>query len=160
RGGLKVSRQAGCCRAAVLLLALAMVGCATTSEVTAQQRLQARAAYERGLSHLQDKQSTPALTAFQEAIAIDGQEPLYRNTLGLLLLQLRQPNLALEQFRNATELDGSSAEAHLNMGIALAEMTRWEEAVTAYRRAIVLPTLSAPHVAYQNLGLALYHLKR
>lgn len=143
----------------VLAAVLWLGGCAS-SEPPEVQRLQARAAYERGLGHLRDHQAALALSAFQEAISLDGTVATYRNVLGLLYLQLRRPDLALTEFQRATELDANYAEAHLNTGIALAEMTRWDEAVPAYRRAIAQPTLSVPHIAYQNLGLALYHLKQ
>jgi Tfp pilus assembly protein PilF len=143
-----------------LIAALWLAGCAST-EPPEVQKLQARAAYERGLGHLRDKQAASALSAFQEAISLDGTVPTYRNTLGVLYLhQLRRPDLALTEFQRATELDPHYAEAHLNTGIALAEMARWGEAVPSYRRAIATPTLSVPHIAYQNLGLALYHLKQ
>jgi tetratricopeptide (TPR) repeat protein len=143
----------------VAALALGFAACATAM-VSPEQRLQARAAYERGLSHMRDRQPSPALTALQEAVSLDPQEPLYPNTLGLLLLQLRKPDLALERFREATTLDPAYAEAHLDTGIALAEMGRWEEAIVAYRAAIARPTLNAPHIAHQNMGVALYNLKR
>jgi Tfp pilus assembly protein PilF len=158
-GEHNVSRQ----RASWLLIVTAtlwLVGCAST-EPPEVQRLQARAAYERGLSHLRDKQPALALSAFQEAISLDGTVATYRNTLGVLYLdQLLRPDLALKEFERATELDPNYAEAHLNTGIALAEMTRWKEAVPAYRKALGMPTLAVPHIAYQNLGLALYHLKQ
>jgi Tfp pilus assembly protein PilF len=133
-----------------------LAGCAS-SEV---QRLQARATYERGLTHLQERQTALALSSIQEAIALDGTAPVYRNSLGVLYLELQRPDLALPEFRRATEVDDGYAEAHLNTGIALAEMSRWTDAVAAYRRALALPTLPVPHIAYQNLGLALYHLKQ
>ncbi len=145
-----------------LIATLWLSGCATTAEVPEVQKLQARAAYERGLAHwFRDKQAGLALSAFQEAISLDGTVPVYHNTLGILYLhQLLRPDLSLKEFQRATELDATYAEAHLNTGTALAEMARWEEAVPAYRRAIALPTLPDPHVAYQNLGLALHHLKQ
>ena len=145
----------------VLIAALWLGGCASTEPPPEVTRLQARAAYERGLGHLRDKQATLALNAFQEAAALDGTVATYRNTLGVLYLdQLLRPDMALTEFQRATELDATYAEAHLNIGIALAEMARWSEAVPAYRRAIGMPTLAVPHIAYQNLGLALYHLKQ
>lgn len=152
-----MSRQPGAWLAA-LLASFCIAGCATAP--TEVQRLQARASYERGIAHLRDKQAASALNAIQEAIALDGTVAVYRNALGLLYLELRRPDLALEELRKATDMDASYAEAHLNTGIALAETSRWEEAAAAYRRAIAMPTLAIPHIAYQNLGLALYHLKR
>ena len=146
-------------RLVVLIAALWLGACATGQppEVT---RLQARAAYERGLNHFRNREASLALSAFQEAISLDPTAEIYRNALGLLYLdQLLRPDLALKEFERAAELDPNYAEAHLNTGTALAEMARWSEAVPAYRRALALPTLPYPHTAYHNLGLALYHLK-
>lgn len=144
-----------------MLAVAATAGCGTASEETAEmRRLQARASYEQGLAHLREKQASLALSTIQEAIALDATAPLYHNALGLLLLELQSPGRALEAFRRATELDPSYAEAQLNVGVALAEVGRWGDAVAAYRKAIALPTLPVAHIAYQNLGLALYHLKQ
>lgn len=144
-----------------MLIALLVAGCASgETEPAESQRLQARAAYERGLSHVRDGQPSLGLAALKEAIGLDGTVPLYHNALGVLYLELRRPDMALPEFQRATELDPGYAEARLNTGIALAESQRWEEAVAAYRSAISLPTLPYQDIAYQNLGLGLYHLGR
>jgi Tfp pilus assembly protein PilF len=140
-----------------LTLALWVAGCAGPTEV---QRLHARSSYERGLNHLQERQISLAVSSIQEAIALDGTNPIYRNSLGVIYMQLRRPDRALEEFTRATELDPSYGEAFVNRGSALAEMRRWDEAVVVYRQALALPTLPVPHIAYQNLGLALYHVKQ
>ncbi|HEU5305259.1 MAG TPA: tetratricopeptide repeat protein, partial [Gemmatimonadales bacterium] len=111
-------------------------------------------------NHLQERQVSLAVSSIQEAIALDGTNPIYRNSLGTIYMQLQRPDRALDEFNRATELDPNYAEAFVNRGSALAEMRRWEEAVVAYRQALALPTLPVPHIAYHNLGLALYHLKQ
>jgi len=93
-------------------------------------------------------------------VALDNTVPVYHNALGVLLLELRQPDLAVESFQRAMALDPGYADASLNLGTALAEMGGWQEAVPHYRRALALSTLTAESVARQNLGLALYHLRR
>lgn len=158
-GGRNVSRIA---RLAVLAMVVALgAGCATTgAEAPEIVKLQARAAYERALAHIKDGQAPLALTALQEAIALDPTVALYENALGWLLLDRGRPDMALEHFTRATSLEPAYADAYLNTGVALAESGRWEEAVTAYRKAINTPTLGSPDVAHQNLGLALYNLRR
>lgn len=153
-----MSRNRGLWLAAVLG-SLWLSGCATTQPPEVQQ-LQARAAYERGLAHLERREASLALSAVQEAITLDDTVPVYWNALGWLYLQLGRPDLALGPFTKATQLDPIYADAQLNTGIALAEMKRWEDAVSAYRRAVSVATLSTPHIAYQNMGVALYNLKR
>lgn len=145
-----------------LAVAVALGGCAAASDAEQSEvrRLQARAAYERGLSHLAKREAAPALTAIQEAISIDGTVAVYWNALGWIYLQLGRPGVAHGAFTKATELDDTYADAHLNKGVALAEIGRWEDALLAYRKALSLPTLTTPDTAYQNLGVALYNLKR
>jgi Tfp pilus assembly protein PilF len=137
-------------------------GCASkeAAQRTEVQKLQARAAYDRALSYINDKQPAPAMTALQEAINVNPSSALYRDTLGVVLLELGRPDMALEHFQKAVELQPMYADAHFHMGTALAESRRWDEAVTSYKKALELPTLTIPESANQNLGLALYHLKR
>jgi Tfp pilus assembly protein PilF len=151
-----VSRK-GCVLA--LIAAVLASGCASAGPKEAD-RLRAQAAHERGWAHFQDRQASAALVAFQEAVALDPTSAEYRNALGFLYLELQRPDQALEHFKRAVDLNPGLADAHLNLGIALAEGRRWEEAVSAYRKALTFPTLRSPYVANNNLGLALYHLKR
>jgi tetratricopeptide (TPR) repeat protein len=153
-----VSRQWRLCSAG-LLAALWLGGCAS-AERTEVQRLQAQAAYERGLAHYAEKRGALALEAFREAIALNPGVAAYRSWLGRLYLDLGRPAEAIEHFQEATRLDASYSEAWVNLGVALDEIGRWEEAVAAYRKAIALPILTDPHLAYHGLGLALFHLKR
>jgi Tfp pilus assembly protein PilF len=148
----------------VTLLTLGvLVGCSSTKDAEKQaevQKLQARAAYDRALSYLNDKQPAGALASLQEAININPSNAIYRDTLGVVLLELGRPDMALEHFKKAIELNPMYADAHFHMGTALAESRRWDEAVVSYRKALELPTLTIPETANQNLGLALYHLKK
>lgn len=149
-------------RLAVLALSV-LVGlgaCGTARQVAEVQRLQARAAFERGVKHFNDREAPQALAALREAIALDATSALYRDTLGLILTQLQRPDLAVEPFQQAIALDGQFADAHFHLGVALAESMKWGEAVAAYRQALSLPTLTVPDLAHQNLGLALYHLRQ
>lgn len=143
-----------------LIVPIALAGCALFgNEPTESQRLQARAAFERGVQHFQ-REPALALAALQEAVALDPTSAPYRDTLGLLLNELRRPDLAVPEFRRTIEIDPSLADAHFHLGIALAETWQWEQAALAYRKALSLPRLTVPHHAHQSLGLALYHLKR
>jgi len=146
-------------RLALTGAALALAGCAT-AEPSQVDRLRARAAYERALGHMADRQATPALSAFREAIAVDPTEPRYHDSLGVLYLGLGQIEQALQSFQKALDMDPKFADAHFHRGAALAEGQRWEEAVESYRTALTLPNLTVPDFANQNLGLALFHLKR
>ena len=156
-----MSRRPGLWLSLALVLASA-AACSTgaRSSLSPTQRLQARAAHERGLASLADRQLGPALAGLKEAVALDDSVPAYHISLGVLLLELRRPDLARESFERALALDAGHGDACLNLGIALAEMGRWGEAAPLYRRSLASPTLTAESVARQNLGLALYHLRQ
>ena len=154
-GGESVSTRG----VAIVLIGLFLGACASTA-VTEPDRLRARAAYERALTHVSDRQPSPALGALKEAIGIDPTVATYHDLLGLVYLELGRPDLAIEELRRAVELDPKLADAQFHLGTAFAEAGRWEEAVASYRRALALPTLTIHDFVHQNLGLALYHLKR
>jgi|SRR5687767_6068049 len=156
-GGYGVSRQV-----AVLLITagiLGLTGCGG-KYVSPSDRTQARSSYETGTRLLNERKVAQALTMMQQATTLDPEVPLYQNVLGVAYLQFGRPDLAEASFKRATELDGDFADAYLNLGTALAEQRQWAAAVTAYDRAIKSPRLTSADVAYQNLGLALYHLQR
>jgi Tfp pilus assembly protein PilF len=158
-----VSRRRGAIVVVGVMLLLA--GCTTTpsSKVqdTRQMRtLQARAAYERGTAALDNQQVGIAVSAFQEAAHLDPTAALYADSLGAVLLQMRQVDGALAWLDRAVQIDPTYGDAHLHRATALFMAGRLDEAVVGYRRALSLPSLTVPHVAHQNLGYALYALKR
>src|SRR6266404_2616729 len=154
-GGESVSTRG----VAIMLLALSLAGCASTT-VSESDRLRAKAAYERALGHISERQPSPALGALKEAVSVESKTAEYRDTLGLLYLELGRTDLAIEELRKAVELDPKLADAQFHLGTAYSEASRWTEAVASYRRALALPTLTIYDYVHQNLGLALYHLKQ
>ena len=138
-----------------------VAGCATaTGQVSEVQRLQARSSYEQGVAALSERQLGAALTAIQQATTLDPTVASYRNALGIVFLQLGRPEQALAEFQGAVKVEPDYAEAMLNIGVAHAEVQRWAEAVEAYQRALRSPRLLTPDTAHQNLGVALYNLRR
>lgn len=151
----------------MLGMLLVLAGCGSSRstarmdpDTKGMKALQARAAYERGLTHLREGQPGAALSAAQEAATLDPSVALYANTLGVILLQLRQLEPALASFARALELDPIYGDAQLNHAVGLAEAQQWEQSVEGYRKALRMPTLTAPHVAHHNMGVALFNLKR
>ena len=136
-----------------------LVGCGT-GKATEVKRLQARSAYEGGMTDLAEGRTSLGLGALKQAVALDPGVPVYRNALGLLYLSLKRQPEALEEFRRAVDLDSGYAEAQHNLGVAYAEGGKWEEAIQAYQKALGLPGYSAAEVAHHNLGWAYYNLNR
>ncbi|HEV8475088.1 MAG TPA: tetratricopeptide repeat protein [Methylomirabilota bacterium] len=148
-------------RAFVIVLASAVLvaGC-LSSKAAERQRLRARNSYERALGYIAERQAALALTSLQEAIELDPKVAIYHDTLGMVYLDLRRVDQAVAELKKATEIDPNRGDSFFHLGSALAEGRRWEEAVSAYRKALNLPSLTVADYAHQNLGLALFHLKR
>jgi tetratricopeptide (TPR) repeat protein len=143
--------------AAVALLSATGCGGRYVSDT---DRFQARTLFEAATQQIAERNYAQALTMLQQANTLDPRVPLYRNAFGVMLLHHGRPDLAQAEFKRASEVDPAYAEAHLNLGIAFAEQREWAAAVASYERALKLPRLTSTDIAYQNLGLALYHLQR
>lgn len=141
-----------------MLVSAPLAGC--SSSPSKFDQLRAQNTYERGVTSLNARQPSAALQAFQEAVTIDPTSVVYRDGLGVVLLELGRADQAIEQFQKVVEMDPTYANGWLHLGTAQAELQQWQKAVDSYRRAISQPTMTVPELAHQNLGLALYHLKR
>jgi Tfp pilus assembly protein PilF len=146
----------------VLLLALG--GCTTTpastvGEDTREMKvLHARAAYDRGVKHMDARETAAAYIAFREAVSFDDTVSHYHDALGVALLQLQRPDLALAEFERALAIDPNLANARFHVGLTLTETRRWAEAVDNLKRVVAMPTLPDPQLAWQTLGVALLNL--
>ena len=156
-GTIRLSRK-GLARlaGAAALSALVVSGCASAAKDREVQRLQAQAAYEQALKHLQENRVSLGLVSLQQAIALDPENATYHNALGVLYLDMRKPVDAQAEFQKAVDLNPSYAEAQHNLGLSLAEQGRFEQAIAGYRKALSVPMYTTPEVAYNNMGNALF----
>ena len=141
------------------LLLLLPAGCKSAKEREVQ-RLQARAAYEQGLTNLADNRLSLGLASLKEAVQLDPDNAVFHNALGVVLLDLRRPAEAQEEFQRAVNADSNYAEARHNLGLAMAEQGRFDEAIVQYRKALSLPIYPTPEIAYYNLGRTYSQLKK
>jgi Tfp pilus assembly protein PilF len=146
----------------VLLIALG--GCATkpassvVEDTKGMKVLQARAAYDRGVKHMDARETAAAYIALREAVSFDDTVPHYHDALGVALLQLQRPDLALAEFERALAADPNLANARFHVGLTLTEMRRWADAVDSLKKTVTMPTLPDPQLAWQTLGVALLNL--
>jgi Flp pilus assembly protein TadD len=135
-----------------------LAGCATgKAEV---KRLQAQAAYERGVKDLEEGRMAMGLSALQEAVTLNPDEAVYHNALGVLYLNLKQHREAQVELKRAVDLDKTYGEALHNLGVANAEEGKWGEAVLLYKKALSAPAYGNSDGTYHNLGWAYYNLNR
>src|SRR5262245_59541640 len=76
---MSVSRRGRLLCLWALLTVVGLAGCRSSKEQQVQ-RLQARATYEQGLSHLKEGRVSLALASLQEAVRLDPGAALYHNT--------------------------------------------------------------------------------
>ena len=147
----------------MLALLLLLFGCASKPKTGVEDTkglrvLQARAAYDRGVQHVNAGETAAAYIAFREAALLDETTATYHDALGVALLQLRRTDLALPEFERAVTLDPGFANAVFHVGLALTELQRWPEAVESLKKAVGMPTLPFPQLAWQTLGVAMLNL--
>jgi tetratricopeptide (TPR) repeat protein/streptogramin lyase len=88
-----------------------------------------------------------ALTAFDNAIAIDPNHYTSWNNRGLVLDKLGRNNDAIASFNKAISLNDTTASIWGSLGTSLYKMGRYSEAITAYDKAI---SLDPNNTAYQQ----------
>jgi Tfp pilus assembly protein PilF len=116
--------------------------------------LQARAAYDRGVKHMDAREVAAAYIAFREAVQLDDETAHYHDALGVAFLQMQRADIALGEFQRAAALDPAFANALFHIGLTLTELRRWPEALESLKKAVAMPTLSVPQLAWQTLGVA------
>ena len=94
-----------------------------------------------------------AITAFRQAVALSGDDPVNHANLALALHGQGQMTEAILSLQRVTELDPSDADAHYNLGVLLKESGHIKEAIAAYRKALNLNPEVAE--AFNNLGILL-----
>lgn len=84
------------------------------------------------------KRSEEAERAYQEALRLDGMDPLARMGLGELQTATGRPEAALREFELALCKQPALVPAHMGLGHALAFLGRDQEALESYERALAL----------------------
>ena len=147
----------------LVILVLLLAGCATKPapgvvDTKEMKVLQARSAYDRGVKHMEARETAAAFNAFREAVLLDDTAAHYYDALGVSLLQLQRPDLALPQFERALALDPNFGNALFHMGLTLTEMRRWADALDSLKKAVNMPMLPVPQLAWQTLAVAMLNL--
>jgi superkiller protein 3 len=159
-GKMTLSRR-GLRIGALLFLALSGVvslgGCRSAQDAEVN-RLHAQAAYDRGLKDIYEQRVAIGLMGLRQAVDLQPDNAIYRNSLGVVLLNIGQVPEAQVEFGKAIELDSQYAEAYHNLGLALAQQGKAEEAIASYRKALSLPLYQSPELAYYNMGNAYFYL--
>lgn len=91
---------------------------------------------DQGRAHAQMLDYTAAIAAYDQALALDPNDPLTWTAQGQILQQLQRPEEALTSFTRATELDATYSLAHLGRCATLNRIGQHETALEACNLAI------------------------
>lgn len=95
---------------------------------------------------------------YEQALAIQADQPDALNLIGLTWFQARDAERAIDFLKRAVAGRWEFPDAHLNLGSALASLRRFDEAIASFETA----ALQAPDYAnaHFNLGMALKDSRR
>jgi len=152
------NKRSGLFIASVLVACLSCVACTPTQGQKAKPTVPPRVIYELGTRQLQSGEYFQARLSLEQAVILDPNKAIYRNSLGLANLHLGRLGEAADSFREALRLNSQYPDAYNNLGVALAQSGKSEEALRAFRKALSFPSYNSPEIVYQNLGETYYKL--
>jgi type IV pilus biogenesis/stability protein PilW len=139
-------------RGSVLLLLLALIGCAT-SESRQKMENDASAHYKLGIAQLEENHIQDAFVEFQKSIEIDPKDAETHYALGHVYYLQENYEKAIQEFKTVLKLDPEHSEAHNHLGKVYEIEQRWDDAIQEYQEALKNPTYPTPQFAHYNLGL-------
>ncbi len=154
------NRRSGLFIASVLVVFLSCVSCTPTQEQKAKPTVPPRFIYDLGTRQLQSGEYFQARLSLEQAVTLDPNKAIYRNSLGLANLHLGRLGEAVDSFREALRLNPQFPDAYNNLGVALAQSGKPEEALGTFRTALSFPSYNSPEIVYQNMGETYYKLGR
>ena len=137
--------------APVLLAAVALLlsGCAGVSP---EQKREASARMQMGVTYMQQRNLPAALRELSKASELDPGNPEIDMMLGLAFQSRGDLGKAEEYLRIAIGKRPDYAEAHNNLGNLLSQLGRGEEAIREYGQAASNVLYPTPEYAYYNMG--------
>lgn len=142
----------------LLLVALVLVGCASTKEQAASaERIQRQidTNIQLGEEYIRRKKWEYARERLDAALAIDSDNSQANNAMGLLMWKLKEMDKAEIYLQKAADLDPKDANAQNNLGVFLCQQGKLDDAVARFDMAIENPLYKTPAKANLNAGLCL-----
>jgi Flp pilus assembly protein TadD len=127
-------------------------------QTAAGKTREAMALLERGDSMVARGNSLGAINEYKKALAINPNDAVARNRLGISYQRVDKIGLAQEQFEHAVKLNEKYAEAWNNLASCYHKKGRYKQAIQYYAKAIeAKPTFAT---AYKHIGTAYIAQKR
>lgn len=139
-----------------LALIVAVVCACAGQQVSPDPQL-AKATRTIGEAYMNQGDLTAALRELLKAEALNPDDHIVHNDLGLCyMLKKRMPD-AIAHFKKAIELKPGYAPARNNLGTAYLEMKEWDAAIAVFKEITQDLLYATPHYPLANLGLAYYN---
>jgi len=107
---------------------------------------------------LEKRQYEAAVREFRDAVAVNPNEAIVRNSLGLALSRSDRRSEAITEFQKAIALSPDYPDAYSNLATALAGEGKLEEAIAPFEKALALSPDYAE--AHNGLGSVLIQMDR
>jgi hypothetical protein len=101
-----------------------------------------------GIGHLENRQATDAITAFEAALKLRPDDPLAHRNLARALMLKTEPERAIESLQRAWNLDQENTATNYLLGIAYLRVADFEKAKPFLARAVKADP-DTPAVQYQ-----------
>src|SRR5512137_221007 len=138
-------------RALLVILVLALAGCATTGATTDKAKM-AEGYYERGLNHLQSKDYEKALVEFQRSINTDPKYKMSYYAMGMVYDLMGKYSEAEKYYKESLDIDPEFSDAHNSLGTVYMKQKKWKEAIKSFQRALSNKMYATPNITYVNMG--------
>ena len=135
------------------LLALLLVGCATTPSAVQDARRAALANVELGVAYYREGRLQLAMENLRRAVDLDPTLPEAHAAIAMLYARLGEVDPAERHYRRALSLAPKDPRVHNNFGQFLCQQQRLEEADRHFRQAVADPLYETPEAAYTNAGI-------
>ena len=111
----------------------------TLEEIVAREPKNRRAWVELGHRYFDSKNPIKAIEAYDQALALDGNDPDVLTDQAIMFRQLGWYEKAIENFKKANELNPQHVNSLFNMGIVyMQDLGEYEKAKEALNRFLVL----------------------
>ena len=140
-----------------ILSPILLLGCAGSSLTSTDEKLNARAQEDMGISLVRQGNLRGGLEHLLKAIELDPKNPDLNHELAIVYRDLKEYDLSLRHFKRALSLRPKFPEAQNNLGTLYLLMKQWDLAIESFQAAINNILYQTPEVAYNNMGLAYYN---
>jgi type IV pilus assembly protein PilF len=140
-------------RTLILVILLALTGCATTGGHEVNKSKMAQGYYEKGLAYFQQKNYELASVEFNRSVQTDSSFKWSYYSLGLIADMQGRLTESEAYYKKAIRADKKFSEAYNALGEVYSKQQKWDEALKCYQKSLDNKLYSTPHIAYLNIGL-------